>query len=204
MAESPREMWSTPVARSPITISGAVEVINGWERSKTISHSDLTLTDESYLSKVLIRASQGHPVAAMLPAQKSIRRSTGTLIVGSGPAEWYLIGTGPAKSMVVGLPIEGGIGFASWVDVTHGRALMRISGEHSAQLLSKLCSVDLADRTTPNASAFRTAIAAVTTDIIRDDEAGTRSYLLHCERSSGSYLFDALLDAGREFGCQPQ
>ena len=27
-----------------------------------------------------------------------------------------------------------------------------------------------------------------------------RSYLLHCERSSGQYLADSLLDAGAEFG----
>lgn len=40
--------------------------------------------------------------------------------------------------------------------------------------------------------------------MIRDDQQGTagpvRSYLLHCERSCGQYLFDALLDAGAEFG----
>ena len=34
------------------------------------------------------------------------------------------------------------------------------------------------------------------TDVVRDDVAGARSYLLHCERSSGQYLWDALLDAG--------
>jgi hypothetical protein len=31
---------------------------------------------------------------------------------------------------------------------------------------------------------------------IRDDLDGTGSYLLHCERSAGRYLFDALLRAG--------
>jgi len=36
--------------------------------------------------------------------------------------------------------------------------------------------------------------------VVRDDVDGVRSYLLHCERSSGQYFFDALLDAGQEFG----
>ena len=36
--------------------------------------------------------------------------------------------------------------------------------------------------------------------MVRDDEEGVRSYLLHCERSYGQYLFDALMDAGDEFG----
>jgi glycine cleavage system aminomethyltransferase T len=35
---------------------------------------------------------------------------------------------------------------------------------------------------------------------VRDDLGGLRSYLLHCERASGQYLFDALMDAGDEFG----
>ena len=40
------------------------------------------------------------------------------------------------------------------------------------------------------------AVASVITDVVRDDVSGVRSYLLHCERSSGQYLWDALLDAG--------
>ena len=42
--------------------------------------------------------------------------------------------------------------------------------------------------------------------MIRDDlvsaDGATPSYLLHCERSSGQYLFDALLRAGAEFGIE--
>jgi glycine cleavage system aminomethyltransferase T len=45
-------------------------------------------------------------------------------------------------------------------------------------------------------------VAAVATDVIRDDTGGERSYLLHCERSSGAYLFGALLTAGGEFGIE--
>ncbi len=45
-------------------------------------------------------------------------------------------------------------------------------------------------------------MAKVVTDVVRDDFDGTRSYLLHCERSSGQYLFDVLVDAGAEFGLE--
>ena len=54
----------------------------------------------------------------------------------------------------------------------------------------------------PDGAALRTAVAAVATDVIRDDLDGTRSYLLHCERSVGQYLFDAVLRAGAEFGIE--
>ena len=46
-------------------------------------------------------------------------------------------------------------------------------------------------------------MAKLVTDVVRDDRDGTPSYLLHCERSSGQYLFDAVLDAGAEFGIEP-
>ena len=37
---------------------------------------------------------------------------------------------------------------------------------------------------------------------MRDDQDGVLSYLLDCERSSGPYLFDALIDAGDGFGIE--
>src|SRR5436305_1332995 len=61
-------------------------------------------------------------------------------------------------------------------------------------------ATDLDDDLVPDGAALRTAVAAVAADIIRDDHDGPRSYLLHCERSVGQYLFDALLRAGAEYG----
>ena len=55
----------------------------------------------------------------------------------------------------------------------------------------------------PTAPRFRSSVAKLVTDVVRDDRGATRSYLLHCERSSGQYLYDALLDAGAEFGIEP-
>ena len=86
------------------------------------------------------------------------------------------------------------------IDLTHGRAMMRLTGGDAAAVLSKLCGVDLADAVTPNLTAFRSWVAKVVTDVVRDDLDATPSYLLHCERSSGQYLFDVLRDAGAEYG----
>jgi glycine cleavage system aminomethyltransferase T len=55
---------------------------------------------------------------------------------------------------------------------------------------------------TPDGAAFRSSVAALATDVVRDDVSGARSYLLHCERSSGQYFFDALLTAGRDLGIE--
>jgi heterotetrameric sarcosine oxidase gamma subunit len=87
-------------------------------------------------------------------------------------------------------------------DVTHGRALVRLTGPRSAGVLAKVCGIDTTEPVTPDGAAFRTAVAAVATDVIRDDTGGVPSYLLHCERSSGAYLFGELLAAGGEFGIE--
>ena len=88
------------------------------------------------------------------------------------------------------------------IDLTRGRALVRLTGEDTVGLLAKVCAIDLDERTTPNGSAFRSSVAKVVTDVIRDDENGVHSYILHCEWSSGQYLFDSLVDAGAEFGIE--
>ena len=62
--------------------------------------------------------------------------------------------------------------------------------------------MNLSDRATPDRSAFRSSVAKTVTDVVRDDVDGRRSYLLICDRSVGQYLFDCLLDAGREFGIE--
>ena len=94
--------------------------------------------------------------------------------------------------------------FVSVVDLTHGRALMRITGPDAADLLARLCGTDLHDDMAPDGAALRSAVAGVATDIVRDDivhdGAGVPSYLLHCERSSGQYLFGALVSAGESLG----
>jgi len=179
-----------PVARSPIAPPPPVVVRDGWEVSDRRSSAALTLADCTPMAKLAVKGVDALPV----PLGRA-ERSGATLVVGSGPGEWTLLGGAGAP------PAEEG--FVSTVDVTHGRALVRVTGVAAAKALSKVCAIDLSDRVTPDGAAFRSSVAEVVTDVVRDDIAGTRSYLLHCERSSGQYLFDALLDAGAEFGIEP-
>jgi heterotetrameric sarcosine oxidase gamma subunit len=183
-------------------------VIAGWEVSAVRASADLTLTDCTPLAKVLIRAPASGVMAGELgvPFGSAARDEAGALVVGSGPGEWLLLaaaGQGPAvtarlEAMAGRVPAE----HVSVVGLTHGRALMRLAGPAAAGVLATVCGIDLSDRFTPDGTAFRSAVAAVATDVIRDDVAGVRSYLLHCERSSGRYLFDALVSAGHDFGIE--
>ena len=201
---------SEPVARSPIAPAPPIAVKAGWEVSgrRAGAAAALTLTDCTPLTKVQLRAPVDGEVAASLgvPFGRAARDPDGTLVVGSGPGEWLLLAApgraGSLEPMLEKAAAQAPGGSVTWVDLTHGRALVRLDGSSAASVLAKVCGIDLSDDLTPDGAAFRTAVAALATDVVRDDRDGTPSYLLHCERSSGQYLFGALLRAGAEFGIE--
>jgi heterotetrameric sarcosine oxidase gamma subunit len=190
------------VIRSPIAQLAPTDVVSGWEVSTRKVETDQWMADITPLAKVLVR-SDDPAVATWATVTYGRSAALGrALVVGSAPGEWLLLG--PAGSAVALLEEVPAGGFTVALDQTHGRALVRIAGPSTAMLLSKVCAMDLSEDMCPNGAAFRAPVAGVSTDVIRHDLAGTRSYLLHCERSSGQYLFNALLDAGAEYSTQIQ
>jgi heterotetrameric sarcosine oxidase gamma subunit len=208
-----------PIARSPIAPAPPVTVLAGWEvsgrRASAITGAEgaadgpgLTITDYTPLAKVQLRAPVRGEAAAAVGVRfgRAVRDPAGTLVVGSGPGEWLLLaapGQAPELlSRLASIAAQAPDEHVTWVDLTHGRALIRLTGSSAVKVLARICGVDLSDEITPDGAAFRTSVASVATDIIRDDRNGTLSYLLHCERSSGDYLFSSLLRAGADFGIE--
>jgi heterotetrameric sarcosine oxidase gamma subunit len=190
------------VARSPIRARGPVGREHGWEVSTTARKGGLELCDLTPYSKVLVRAGVLSKAAEVLGCALGLARRApdGTLVAGTGPGEWLLVsgaGTWPALADEIG----GGdpTALTTVVDVTHGGFLIRLSGADSRRVLEKICAIDLSDGVTPDGAVFRSSVARIVCDVIRDDDGGVRSYLLHGDRSAGQYLFDAVLDAGSEF-----
>lgn len=191
-----------PVARSPIVVATPHAVVAGWLVSQRASTASLRIVDCTAVAKVLVRAApSAEAVSAFgVPFGRTQRRENGWLVTGSAPGEWILFGPPNAAADIVRQAQQALPGaFVSVVDVTHDRALVRLAGPDAASLLAKVCAIDFSDATTANGSALRSVVAGVVTDIVRDDQSDVRSYLLHCDRSSGQFLYDALLDAGREF-----
>lgn len=185
-----------PMARSPIAVVGPQAVVAGWVVSGRRSTADLTLTDLTPVAKVAVRADPAGPMAEALTTPPDT-----VLVTSVVPGEWLVLAEAGEEARVAAwLESLGGGEFASVVDLTHGRALLRLTGRRAPDVLAKECAVDLGDRGCPDGRALRTAVAGLAVDVVRDDRAGVPSYLMHAERSSGQYLFDALLDAGADLG----
>jgi sarcosine oxidase subunit gamma len=202
---------TVPVARSPIEPAAPVVITGGWAVSGRRSSAGLTITDCTPVAKVAVRAPWDGAMAAGLGVPLGRAARTGAVLNGAvltaaaGPGEWLALAPAGTAARVgaelAGLADRSAPGeLVSVIDLTHGRALMRITGLAAVELLAGECPVDLADDMAPDGTALRAPVAGLAVDIIRDDRSGTPSYLLHCERSSGQYLFGTLLSAGRDLG----
>jgi heterotetrameric sarcosine oxidase gamma subunit len=152
---------------------------------------------------VLVRADADGNLARALGVGcgGAARDTDGTLAARFAPDEWLLFAPpGRARELVDRLHQLPDDGLVSVVDLTSGRAVLRLTGDRGPDVLAKVCAVDAASPA--QGTAWRTFVAGVVTEVIRDDRTGParRSYLLACDWSYGAYLFDVLLDAGAEFG----
>ena len=218
----PCREFTVPAPASPITLAGPSTgggpAGGGPSGPAGGGSAGVRLRDESGLVKLVVRAAVDGPVGTALGTRfgRAARDAGGALVVGAAPGEWLVLSDGARAEGGAGSGAAAESGadslrarlagleeLVSVVDVTHGRALLRLSGPRAADLLAKVCAIDLADDVTPDGAALSTSIAKLVTGLVRDDVgdgAGTPSYLVHCERSSGQYLCGALLDAGAEFG----
>jgi sarcosine oxidase subunit alpha len=140
--------------------------------------ADLSLTDLSHAPKW--RVFDGHD--SILPGTSS--GSAGSLVWSVSPGEWTVLGDRPDDAL----------------DLTHVRAMFRLSGGDASTLINRVCALDLGDGMFPDGAAARTLFAGVASEIVRDDEDGVPSYLLVLSRSYSTYVLDVIIDAGTEFG----
>ena len=170
---------SEPVSRSPIAPAPPVRVEAGWEVSGGRSEAALTITDCTPLAKVHLRAPWNGAMAKALgvPFGRASREDGGAysasqdgpegvwLVVGSGPGEWLVLAPPGAAAAVTDwlatvAADAAGDEFVSMTDLTHGRALVRVTGPDAADLLARLCGADLQDDMAPDGAALRSGVAA--------------------------------------------
>lgn len=139
--------------------------------------AELVLTDLSSTPKW--RLFQGPEVAP-----GTSKGSGEDLIWSISPDEWTALGAEPDQESV---------------DLTHVRAMFRLTGTDAAALINRVCSLDLTNGMFPNGAAARTLFAGVATEIVRDDQQDVPSYLIVPSSSYRTYVRDVIEDAGTEF-----
>ncbi|RRW40624.1 sarcosine oxidase [Pseudomonas luteola] len=82
-------------------------------------------------------------------------------------------------------------------------AWLALTGEHIAQIMAKVCGVDLRASVFAPGDVAQTSIARVNGIVINASTDEIACFYLLCDRPSAHYLWGALLDAMQEFEGQP-
>ena len=88
-------------------------------------------------------------------------------------------------------------------DVTSSFTAVQIAGPRSRDLLRKLTALDLRPAQFPDLSCAQGSLANVHALVIRADIQTHLSYQVYYGREFGEYVWEALQDAGQEFGALP-
>lgn len=94
-------------------------------------------------------------------------------------------------------------GRAHLVDHTSGLAGVRLTGPRSSDLLSKLSEFDTTPDSFPNLACAQARFAEIHGTLVRTDQRPLPSYDLYFTREFGEYMWDAIFEAGEEFGVAP-
>jgi sarcosine oxidase, subunit gamma len=104
---------------------------------------------------------------------------------------WVAAGTPPASARGFLLPRA----------ETH--AWFLVTGENAAEMLAKLCGVDLRPAKFENGRIAQTSAAKMSVVIARADQGATLAYHLVADSASAEYLWNCLIDAMAEFNGGP-
>jgi heterotetrameric sarcosine oxidase gamma subunit len=131
---------------------------------------------------------------------RSGRDRLGSLVTSVAPGDHLVFVAGElADAAVLEWSAKASAADGTAVDITHGRAVLRLAGPAAVDVLARVCSIDL--ERTPPGHALTTSLAGVVTGIVREPDEES-SYLLDVDRSYGRYLLGVLLDAGQEVGIE--
>lgn len=78
-----------------------------------------------------------------------------------------------------------------------------ISGRHGAEMMAKLCGVDLRPHKFAQGAIAQTSVARLNAIVLRADLGGTLAYYLLTDSASASYMWGCIVDAMAEFDGAP-
>jgi len=88
-------------------------------------------------------------------------------------------------------------------DVTSVFAQFLLAGPRSRQVMSKLSSINVSERSLPNLSCGQTGVAHVGAIVLRKDVGGIAAFHILVSREYAESVWDAIMHAGHEFHLSP-
>ena len=127
-------------------------------------------------------------VTRLAEAHYFITTTTGNVDVMEEWLKWWSAGSGMCAHVV---------------NVTAGYGAVNVAGPQARAALSKLTDLDLSAPSSRYMRSSRAIVAGVPSILLRIGFVGETGWELHFPAEYGEYMWDALMDAGREFGIAP-
>ncbi len=119
-------------------------------------------------------------------------------------ADEALVLTGPGQAPVVaGILAQSPGDCAHAVDVTSALAGLKVTGPLSHRLLAFVTELDISPWEFSNMTCAQAKVAEIHGTVLRRDLGGLTSYDLYVGWEYGVYMWDALMEAGEEYGLTP-
>ena len=177
------------------------------ETEMTAARERLALADETPNGKLLLEGDQAESVSMDAFDLGSLKINEGRDGIYRLRNDLFFISTPPGKAASIQKKLMTASAaseqFITVTDVTHGRAEIRVIGPDSQALLSKLCGLDFHISAFPNETAKQSSLAKTAQLIIRCDIGELPAFSIIGPQSLGAYIWDTLMEAGREFGVVP-
>ena len=183
------------------------EVYTTPEDEITAARERIALADETPHGKLLLEGGQAESVLMDVFDLGSLKINEGRDGIYRLRSDLFFISTPPSKEVSTQKKLiassTASDQFVTITDVTHGRAEIRVIGPASQGLLSKVCGLDFHPSAFPNETAKQSSLAKTTQLIIRCDIGELSAFSIIGAQSLGPYVWDTLMEAGREFGVVP-
>jgi heterotetrameric sarcosine oxidase gamma subunit len=213
---------NTPVKQSPI-YSQALKMGArftegaGWqipsefgtvESEMTAVRSYVALADVSDLGKIYIEGESAESILSL----------SSSLVVGDGvvqngrtifrlrPDQFFVSTTAEETDGVTAeltAAAQSGEGLVTVTDMTHGRSQLLVIGPKAGELLGRMCGLDFHNSQFHNLSARQSSVAKTRQLILRHDFGDHVAYALIGSRSLAAYLWQTILEAGRDLSVLP-
>ena len=183
------------------------EVYTTSEAEIAAARERIALADETPNGKLLLEGDQAEPVLMEAFDSDSLKINEGREGIYRLRHDLFYISTPPGEEVRARKKLTATSAaseqFVTVTDITHGRAEIRVIGPDSQTLLSKLCGLDFHPSAFPNETAKQSSLAKTTQLIIRRDMGELPAFSIIGTQSLGAYVWDTVIEAGREFGLVP-